>query len=230
MDWNPLIELGKIVGGVAVAIAAVWKIVPKIWANIVGWIMHDVQEQMSKMSTDITYIVSELKTNGGSSLRDAIDRNNDEHIVLNKVLSNIESQNCVNAEVQRARMDNDNQMIFITDQKGDIEWVNRAYSRHTGRTLNEVVGSGWVNVLNPPGRDECVEDWYDSVKHNREFERVCNLIDTNGVPFDVDVKSYRMTDAHGNTTGFMGVGEVQGDGECPWLKNCEDRIRESKSE
>jgi len=223
MDWNPLIEIGKVIGGVAVAITAIWQLIPRIWGRLTGWMMHEMQEQITKMSEDISYIVSELKTNGGTSLRDAIDRTNTEHVGLYKTLSNIETLVENNVEVQRARMDNDEQMIFLTDAKGNITWVNRSYSRHTGRTINEVKGSGWINVLHPAGREACVEEWYDSVKHNREFERVCDLVDTAGVQFRVDVRSYKMTDSDNKTTGYMGIGEVIGNGSCPWRATCDER-------
>lgn len=201
MDWNLVIEIGKVVGGSIVAITTVWKVAPKIWAKMVGCIMHEMQVQMNKMSADVSFIVSELKTNGGTSLRDSVIRNEE-------TLGRIEAMTWNNVEVQRARMDNDQQLIFITDENGDITWVNRAYVRHTGRTIDEVRGSGWVNVVHPDSREEVVEAWYDSVKHDREFEMVVHLIDTSGISFKLDVRSYKMTSYEGKTAGFMGIGEV----------------------
>lgn len=211
MDWNPLIEIGKIVGGVAAAIITawrIWKIIPKVWAKLTGWMMQEMQEQITKMSVDISYIVSELKTNGGTSLRDAIDSSNKKHAALAKTLENIEALVVNNVEVQRARMDNDDQMIFLTDEKGHITWVNRSYVRHTGRTIEEVKGSGWINVVHPIERESVAKDWYDSVRHNREFERIVQLLDTTGISFKLDIRSYKMKAANGKTIGFMGVGEV----------------------
>ena len=201
MDWNLLIEIGKVVGGVIVALTAVWKIAPKIWAKLVGWMMHEMQEQINQMSSDITFIVSEIKTNGGASLRDSVIRNEE-------ILGRIESMTWSNIEVQRARMDNDAEMIFITGKDGNCTWVNRSYARHTGRTIEEIKGSGWVNVVHPLVREEVKEAWYEAVKHNREFEMVIRFLDTAGVEFSADVRSYKMTSSDGKTIGFMGVGEV----------------------
>jgi len=208
MDWNLLIDIGKVVGGAIVALTTAWKIAPKIWASLVKRMMHEMQEQMNQMSDDIKFIASELRTNGGSSLRDAIDRNNNEHVLFNKTLSSIESMTWNNIEVQRARMDNDDEMIFITGADGNCTWVNRSYARHTGRTIEEIKGSGWVNVVHPAERERIKEAWYEAVKHNREFEMVIKYLDTAGVTFSADVRSYKMTSSDGKTTGFMGVGEV----------------------
>lgn len=206
MDWNPIIETGKVVGGVIVALTTVWKIAPKIWAKLMGWMMHEMQEQMTQMSSDISFIVSELKTNGGTSLRDSVVRNEE-------ILCRIEAMTWSNVEVQRARMDNDAEMIFITDKDGNFTWVNRSYSRHTGRTIHELEGSGWINVIHPTQREKVKEIWYESVKHNREFEMIILFLDTAGVSFKADVRSYKMTSADGSKTiGFMGVGEVTGVG------------------
>jgi len=203
MDWNPLIEIGKIMGGAIVAIATAWRLVPKIWAKVSGWMMYAMQEQITKMSADIEFIVSELKTNGGASLRDSVIRNEE-------TLNRIESMTWSNVEVQRARMDNDREMIFITDEKGDCTWANRAYARHTGRTIEEVRGSGWINVVHPSQRDRVAKAWYDAIKHNREFEMIIEFMDTADVAFKGDVRSYKMTSAKGETTGYMGVVEVIG--------------------
>ena len=204
MDWNPLIDVGKVVkvvGGVLVAVTTLWKVLPKFWAKITGWMMHEIQSQIADMSKDITFIASELKTNGGRSLRDSVIRNE-------KTLGRIEAMTQNNIEIQRARMDNDDQMIFLADEKGNCTWVNRSYSRHTGRTIEEIKGSGWVNVIHPASREETVETWYESVKHNREFEMVVSFLDTAGVAFKADIRSYKMTSADGKTTGFMSIGEV----------------------
>lgn len=201
MDWNPIIEIGKVVGGVAVALTTAWKIAPKIWARLTGWMMHRIQDQIAEMSKDITFIASELKTNNGASLRDSVIRNEE-------TLGRIEAMTWNNIEVQRARMDNDDEMIFLTDAKGNVTWINRSYARHTGRTIDEVKGSGWVNVVHPTEREEITEAWYQAVRHDREFEMVICFLDTAGVSFKVDVRSYKMTSADGKTTGFMGVGEV----------------------
>ena len=212
MDWLPLIELGKVVGGVAVAIATIWKVIPKLWNKLVGLMTHEMQAQITQMSVDISFIVTELKTNGGASLRDSVIRNED-------TLGRIEAMTWNNVEIQRARMDNDPEMIFITDKVGNLTWVNRSYSRHTGRTIEELQGSGWINVIHPTIRERVKESWYEAVKYEREYEQSICFMDTAGVEFTVDVRSYKLTSTDGEVTGFMGSGNVVGPCNCKTINH-----------
>ncbi len=201
MDWNFWIEVAKVVGGSIAALIAAWKIVPKIWSTISGWMMKDLYTQITKMSEDINFIVSELKVNAGSSIKDALVRNE-------ASLKRIEAMSWSNVEVQRARMDNDPELIFITDPDGNCLWVNRTYSRLSGRSIEELKGSGWVNVIVPEERDEVKEAWYDSAEGDREFEMRVTYKDTSGREFEVDIRSYKMTSPDGKTTGYMGAGAL----------------------
>lgn len=204
MDWNFVIEVGKVVGAVGVVSAAVWKIAPKIWSALKGWMMQDIHAQICQMSKDITYIVSEVRTNGGTSIKDALVRNE-------QALARIEAMSHSNVEIQKARMDNDPQLIFITDSEGNCLWVNRSYSRLSGRGIDELKGSGWINVITPDEREEVKELWYEAAESNREFEMRVTYQDTLGKKFQVDIRSYKMTSPNGETTGYMGAGALVGD-------------------
>ncbi len=201
MDWNFVIEVGKVVGAVGVALAAFWKIAPKLWSAFKGWIMQDIHAQICQMSKDITYIVSEIQTNGGSSIKDALLRNE-------KALARIESMSHSNVEIQKARMDNDSQLIFITDAIGNCLWVNRSYSRLSGRSAEELRGSGWINAISPDEREDDKNAWYEAAESNREFEMRVTYQNTLGVQFEVDIRSYKMTSPNGETTGYMGAGAL----------------------
>lgn len=200
-------EIGKVVGGVFIAVTTIWKVVPKIWTRVCRWMMEALQVQITKMSNDISFIVSELKTNGGASLRDAVVQNSE-------ALKRIENMSFNNIEVQRARMDNEPQMIFITDAAGNCEWTNRSYTRHTGRSLEELKGTGWVNALHPDNRESIQTEWYQATKENREFEWRVKFKDTADRVFESDFRSYKMSGPDGLTAGYLGVGEIlEGVGE-----------------
>ena len=201
MDWGPIIELGKVGGGVFVALTAIWKLIPRGWLWVKNCMMSGIQHQINQMSADISFIAAELKTNGGSSLRDSV-------ISTEETLGRIEAMTWSNNEIQRARMDNDAEMIFITDKEGHCTWINRSYARHTGRAFKEVEGSGWINAIHPDHRASVVKAWYSAARHDREFEKTIVFLDTAGISFNVDIRSYKKTSADGHTIGFMGVGEV----------------------
>ncbi len=202
MDWNILIEVAKIVGGVIVSIAAIWKVAPRIWGKVVGWFMHDLQEQICNISKEVGFIASELRTNDGSSLRDLALR-------TDAAIHRVERMSWNNNEVQRARMDNDPQLIFITDAVGDCEWVNRAYMRHSGRVMEELKGSGWINVIKESQREAVKDSWYEASREGREFQMTVTYKTPEGHEFDVEIHSYKLTDPGGDVViGYLGAGTI----------------------
>lgn len=202
MDWNTLIEIATVLGGVVVFFAAICKVAPRIWRKVVGWCMHDFQEQICNISKEVSFIASELRTNDGSSLRDLALR-------TDAAIHRVEKMSWNNNEVQRARMDNDPQLIFITDAEGHCEWVNRAYMRHSGRVMEELKGSGWVNVIKEDQREAVKDGWYEASKEGREFQMTVTYKTPEGFEFDVEVRSYRLTDPGGSVViGYLGTGTI----------------------
>ena len=198
MDWNLIIEIGKVVGGGAVALAALWKIAPKVWKTMSGWIMKDLNVQILQMSEDITFIVSELKLNGGTSVKDAINRNEE---TLLRIEGNLSLAN----ERQRARMLDTQEMIFETDCSGDCIWVNRTYTRTVQRAMPELLGKGWVNGISVDHRESVVLEWYKAVEDGREFEMDFDFQTPDGVLIPVMCRSYRMRSQNtGDTIGYLG--------------------------
>ncbi len=198
MDWNLIIEIGKVVGGAAIALAAIWKVAPKIWKAMSGWIMHDLNLQITQMSKDITFIVAELKLNGGTSVKDAINRN---EVTLLRIEANLSLAN----ERQRARMLDTPEMIFETDVNGNYVWVNRTYTRTVQRAMPELLGKGWVNGIEADQREGVVDEWYKSVEEDREFEMNFSFQTPNGIVIPVTCQSYRMRDQRtGEIIGYLG--------------------------
>lgn len=198
MDWNVVIEIGKVVGGAAVALAAIWKVAPKIWKSMCGWIMNDLNLQITKMSEDITFIVSELRLNGGTSVKDAINRN---EATLLRIEANLSLAN----ERQRARMLDTPEMIFETDVNGDCVWVNRTYTRTVQRAMPELLGKGWVNGIASDEREGVVSEWYKSVEEDREFEMDFSFQTPDGIMIPITCRSYRMRDqSTGRIIGYLG--------------------------
>lgn len=198
MDWNLIIEIGKVVGGAAIGITAVWRYAPKIWKTMVGWIMQDFNAQILQMSTDISFIVSELKINNGSSVKDALNRQE-------KALERIESNLSLANERQRARMLDTPEMIFETDVGGDCVWVNRTYTRTVQRAMPELYGKGWVNAIASDHRQMVVDGWYEAVAEDREFEMEFDFQTPDGTRVPVQCRSYRMRNQrNGEIIGYLG--------------------------
>ena len=109
--------------------------------------------------TEVREIRGELRPNGGSSLHDAV------HAI---------------AAAVKARDDRDGDPLFWTDERGRLTHVNRAYLQASGRSREELVGSGWVNFVHPTDRDRVLETWRSAVAEARDFDDVFRVLGTGG--------------------------------------------------
>lgn len=143
-----LAALVAVLGGAFAAIMFIWK---KIIIPSIKWLtrVHSVFEK-------VDFIANELKPNGGSSLRDAID------ILRN----NLEKSN----QRQRLLMMDSETAIFETDPQGQCTFANNAYLELVGRPFEEISGNGWVVAINPKDREKVYEAWKDAISQDRIFE------------------------------------------------------------
>lgn len=131
-------------------------------------------------------ILSELKPNGGTSLRDAVDniarRQNDVEAFLTAQLNIIDVP------------------VFRADSDGNWIYANRAFKRLINAGGSEVVGDGWINFINPENRDEIMRKWKEAVNGHREF--------SERVPFNhgtMHINAYMELDSLGRLRGYIGV-------------------------
>jgi len=141
-------------------------------------------------SDKIEHIFQELMPNGGTSLKDRVDRTYD---TVNYI-----------GERQRALLSDDGIAHCEMDAEGKCTWINRTYARLVERTPSEVMGNGWHNCIAPKERERVVKAWFDSVKEDREISIDFNFETPTGELKLVRGMSYKMTNPEGETIGFMG--------------------------
>jgi PAS domain S-box-containing protein len=139
----------------------------------------------------IDKIFEELTPNGGTSIKDKIDK--------------IDAGLNLVSERQRAREIDDPVARFETDPVGNCTWINRTYSSLVQRTPSELMGHGWQNAISQLDREHVVTDWYKSVEEKREFTMDFNFETPNGALIECKVRSYKMTDPGGNIIGYYGT-------------------------
>lgn len=69
---------------------------------------------------------------------------------------------------------------FSTDTSGACVFVNRTLLRWTERTLDEVLGYGWIGYIHPQDRDRVRHEWEAAVGEEREFAMTHRLISLTG--------------------------------------------------
>lgn len=61
-------------------------------------------------------------------------------------------------------------MIWVTDAKGNTEYLNRAWLEFTGTTLEDNREFGWMTAIHPDDRPFVKERWNEAVKNRSPYE------------------------------------------------------------
>lgn len=132
---------------------------------------------------ELRQVRAELQPNGGSSLHDVV------HAM---------------AAAQRARDDRDAEPLFWTDGAGRVTHVNRSYLHLSGRSREELVGSGWINFVEPTDRPRVRERWLEAIREARDFDELFQVVDTHGVHHTVHARATRLLGSTGRLLGYYG--------------------------
>lgn len=128
-------------------------------------------------------IRSQLRPNGGTSLHDVV------HSM---------------AAAQRARDDRDQLPLFWTDGTGRVTHVNRAFQQLTGRTREELCGTGWVNSVAVEDRERVLDLWRDAVDEGRDLDDRFRLRTGGDQLRHYAVHACRLMDHSGRLLGYYG--------------------------
>jgi PAS domain S-box-containing protein len=67
------------------------------------------------------------------------------------------------------------QKIFTANPAGEVDYYNPAWADFTGVPLDELIGSGWRQIVHPDDELESVRRWSDAVAEGRNFEMELRL-------------------------------------------------------
>ncbi|MGG6265953.1 PAS domain S-box protein [Leptolyngbya sp. AN03gr2] len=70
----------------------------------------------------------------------------------------------------RALIELSPQIVYVSDPNGMIEYCNQWGLDFTGRSLEELRGYGWSNLVHPDYRDRTYTAWLDSIQSNHKYE------------------------------------------------------------
>ncbi|MFQ3623154.1 MAG: EAL domain-containing protein, partial [Acetobacteraceae bacterium] len=96
--------------------------------------------------------------------------------------------------------------VVITDAAGRTEWVNEAFERATGYTLEELQGRTPGSVLQGEGTDpETVAEMRAAIRAGEGFHVEILNYAKHGSPYWVDIEATPIRDARGALQGFIAV-------------------------
>ena len=144
-----------------------------VWALAAGFIKYVAKplikfyknnEQLMKCVEDIK---KELTTNGGSSIKDTVNRIDRRQVIIDKrskaIFFNIED------------------VIVEVDEFGNIVWANQYFHELMGN--KNVTGLDWVTYIDEPDREPFIKELRSCSENNREFKFSTKSTDGREVMF-----------------------------------------------
>lgn len=184
---NALLTHYPYVGGVIVVLWAIYKISKPVYRWIRKLVM--VMNNYDTIVKDLSVIVKELKPNGGSSIKDSV----------NRIEFTLHEQN----EKYRIMMAMNETPLFETDKMGRCTYVNRWYSDLTGLSYEECMGYGWLNAIDSKDRGRVNEEWGKAVTQGREYISAHTIIHKEeSIP--VKCKAFPVKDRKGEIISYQG--------------------------
>lgn len=145
---------------------------------------RDLYQKIQKMA-------EEFRPNGGSTLRDAINR--------------IEEKVTIQEQKTLAIIKSMPLGTWTADQNGKFNDLNKTMCRITGRTESELKGDNWSNWVHPEEKEDVFDEWKRCVQNDLNFDMEFNFILPNGNKQKVHASAYQLRDATGRLVGFLGT-------------------------
>jgi PAS domain S-box-containing protein len=196
-DWI-ILTIGAIAGAL-VALSNLGKLIKEGTVNVFNYIKNRrmKNEKVEVMVNSFECIqqkldslVAELRPNGGKSLRDLVEK--------------INENTTYNREYVRASLDNDFQMIYETDSIGEYVWVNNTYGRYTGKQEHDLMGYGWINTVCSEDRQRVRTEWESCIEEHRDFNLDYSVIAMDGNKINVTSQA-RPIKITGAIKGYYGT-------------------------
>jgi len=147
------------------------------WAEIGTVLAGIVLVYLRNVLKKVTIVQDRVTSNGGSSLSDSIDRIEGkvgELLAISEILQQIS-----------------NKPLFRSNEVGDYSWVNIAYMEKFNVSIDDVRGSGWLDLIPENERESVAKVWRAAIKDKRKFEDIfCISSETEDCGTKVRCKAY----------------------------------------
>lgn len=183
-DWLGL--LGPIFAGIGIT----WKyFLKQKWEEFK--VAHENLKKLVIFIPTIERIDYELKPNGGSSVKDAINR--------------IESK--INLQDQKvlALIKSMPYGTFISDSDGNWTDVNLTLCRITGRTESELEGRDWLNWIDEKHKSGVILEWERAIKNKMVFDVEVNYSNPTGEYIPLRFSGNQLKNEKDELVGYFGT-------------------------
>jgi PAS domain S-box-containing protein len=95
--------------------------------------------------------------------------------------------------------------IYQTDKEGLCNYVNEEWTKFSGLTFSESMGTSWVNAIHPDDKTRVVEEWKKAVAREKEFILDFKLLNKKGETLWLSAKTSGLYDVNNNLYGYIGT-------------------------
>lgn len=160
------------------------------WIGILSGLATLLTTLLALGNSKLKKILEQTKTNGGSTLKDQLNRVEES---LHNLTLWVEASQHLS---QKA--------LFKTDPNGKFLWVNLAFTRLVGMGNEELKENGWMSSIHPDDIERVKKEWSDSIKEDRKFESFFKVKNTyHKETIQVKATAFPISTRE-NTIGFLG--------------------------
>lgn len=132
----------------------------------------------------------ELRTNGGSSIKDVVNSISKD---TQKLTMRIEADY---RTVQEG--------VYECDLEGSCTFVNRYWCFLTGLVPDDALGSGWLRAIHPEDKKRVKEEWSEAVERHADFIMSYRYVKTSGETIKVKSHGTPLKTNKGEIVGYYG--------------------------
>lgn len=194
MTEEQLILLGKAVGAIVTIVGALVGLYKYVIYPIYKRILFNFKlfwGVILDVASIHEIIKKEFTTNGGSSIKDAIKR-------IECKVNILEFKN-------RAILSLDTRPIFKTNETGNYIWINDAFVKEIGFSLDFLKNGGWISMIEESDRKRVKEAWNESILDKRSFLSKFTILKSNDAKIDVICSACPIISEDNNLIGYIGT-------------------------
>ena len=148
-------------------------------------------EKLNTVPQTVDTIKKELFANGGSSLRDAINR--------------IEKHQCVEFAKTKLLLNDSDHMYFETDEEGMCVDANENYLKMLGIEQKDCLGNSWKQCIHPKDKEAVLAEWELCVKDKTPFDCKYRFLNKKDEAIPAHVRAMVIKSIDGKIVGWLGI-------------------------
>jgi PAS domain-containing protein len=182
--WPVAAEIATVVAGGATILGAIPRVREIFGPAVAGaWRILQRLDPNREMKQTVKWIASELRPNGGGSMRDKVDLNSGNIAAMVSTIEAVNNQ--LNAVIftqskHGARLsmllDESEELGWLSDLEGKQIWASRALVEASGRPASELMGMGWLNTIHGEDQERIRKAWQTCIVEGRNFEADCRFV------------------------------------------------------